>query len=322
MNCDSKQIQETVERCHAQIKKFPRIMKYLNDRLITAELVDLFMIGFGEFYGRKYITIPINGVDKDWKFIKLRRDPEDTTNECKFKFFPMGSEATIYGWEEFLDNKTVVICEGEMDRLLLVSHGMSAITSTAGACTFKREWLEAFSHMEKVYICLDKDVAGEKGSQKLAKLLNELYPKIKIYITQLPEMPDGGKDITDFFLKTDGNIDKLFGEYSKLFIPQLEPIVVTGEESGHKYSGGEISDADIQAARMVNISKFVTVKHRSGGLAYADCPFHSEKTASLACYPDGRGYCCYGCGEAGDSLDFVMKLYKIPFVEAVKLLIS
>jgi len=51
---------------------------------------------------------------------------------------------------------------------------------------------------------------------------------------------------------------------------------------------------------------------------YICCPFHNEKTASLKVYTEaGRGWHCFGCGEGGSVIDFVMKLFNIPFSAAV-----
>lgn len=48
------------------------------------------------------------------------------------------------------------------------------------------------------------------------------------------------------------------------------------------------------------------------------CPFHQEKTPSFHIYDDG--FKCFGCGEYGDSLDFVAKLYEIKPLEAARLI--
>lgn len=51
-------------------------------------------------------------------------------------------------------------------------------------------------------------------------------------------------------------------------------------------------------------------------MGYICCPFHNEKTASLKLFPDG-GWKCFGCGAGGSVIDFVMKLYAIPFRQAI-----
>lgn len=47
------------------------------------------------------------------------------------------------------------------------------------------------------------------------------------------------------------------------------------------------------------------------------CPFHSEKTPSLKPYQGGRKWKCFGCGEGGSVIDFVMKLYEVGLNEAI-----
>lgn len=46
------------------------------------------------------------------------------------------------------------------------------------------------------------------------------------------------------------------------------------------------------------------------------CPFHNEKTASMKIYP--TGYNCFGCGENGDILAFVSKLFGVSFPDTLK----
>ena len=47
------------------------------------------------------------------------------------------------------------------------------------------------------------------------------------------------------------------------------------------------------------------------------CPFHSEKTPSLSAYDHGQKWKCFGCGEQGDVIFFVMKLFGLNFGQAV-----
>ena len=51
---------------------------------------------------------------------------------------------------------------------------------------------------------------------------------------------------------------------------------------------------------------------------YVCCPFHSEKTASLRVWKDH--WKCFGCGEHGDSISLVQKLYGVSFVNSIKTL--
>jgi DNA primase len=46
------------------------------------------------------------------------------------------------------------------------------------------------------------------------------------------------------------------------------------------------------------------------------CPFHSEKTPSMKVFD--KDYHCFGCGENGDAITFVQKLFSLSFQEALK----
>ena len=46
-----------------------------------------------------------------------------------------------------------------------------------------------------------------------------------------------------------------------------------------------------------------------------NCPFHDDKTASLNI--KNNYYFCHGCGEKGDTIDFMMKRDNITFAQAV-----
>lgn len=50
----------------------------------------------------------------------------------------------------------------------------------------------------------------------------------------------------------------------------------------------------------------------------ACCPFHGEKTPSFSVVPDKNFFHCFGCGEHGNALGFLMKHDNLGFVEAVE----
>ena len=50
----------------------------------------------------------------------------------------------------------------------------------------------------------------------------------------------------------------------------------------------------------------------------ACCPFHGEKTPSFTVVPDKSFYHCFGCGEHGNALGFLMKHDNLGFIEAVE----
>lgn len=67
------------------------------------------------------------------------------------------------------------------------------------------------------------------------------------------------------------------------------------------------------------VSQYISLK-QSGSNFSGLCPFHSEKTGSFHVNQGKQIYKCFGCGEGGDVINFVMKIENLDFIEAVKLL--
>lgn len=67
------------------------------------------------------------------------------------------------------------------------------------------------------------------------------------------------------------------------------------------------------------VGDFVSLK-RKGRYLWACCPFHGEKTASFSVTPAKGIYKCFGCGAAGDAIQFVMDLEGYSYVETMKYL--
>ena len=65
------------------------------------------------------------------------------------------------------------------------------------------------------------------------------------------------------------------------------------------------------------INKRVALK-KAGKDYKACCPFHEEKTPSFTVVPTKQIYHCFGCGESGGVIDFIMKYDHLAFVEAIE----
>ena len=65
------------------------------------------------------------------------------------------------------------------------------------------------------------------------------------------------------------------------------------------------------------ISEYVILKPSGRGY-FGLCPFHSEKTASFHVSPERQIYHCFGCGEGGNVVSFVMGMEHMEFVEAME----
>lgn len=67
------------------------------------------------------------------------------------------------------------------------------------------------------------------------------------------------------------------------------------------------------------ISRYVSLK-KSGSGYVGLCPFHNEKTPSFSVSGDKQFFHCFGCGEGGNVITFIMKEENLPFIDAVKML--
>ena len=72
------------------------------------------------------------------------------------------------------------------------------------------------------------------------------------------------------------------------------------------------------AAQIVDIIGECVSLKRAGSNMKGLCPFHGEKTPSFMVNPVRQSFHCFGCGEGGDVLSFMMKYYNLTFPETIK----
>ncbi len=86
---------------------------------------------------------------------------------------------------------------------------------------------------------------------------------------------------------------------------------------------GRIRDADIAEVRERNridevVGEYVALRRAGADSLKGLCPFHDEKTSSFNVRPGHGTFHCFGCGEGGSVVDFIMKIEHLGFVEAVE----
>ncbi|WP_055668039.1 DNA primase [Desnuesiella massiliensis] len=67
------------------------------------------------------------------------------------------------------------------------------------------------------------------------------------------------------------------------------------------------------------ISENIKLK-RSGRNYLGLCPFHNEKSPSFSVSSDKQIYKCFGCGETGNVVTFIMKYRNLSYIESIKYL--
>lgn len=88
---------------------------------------------------------------------------------------------------------------------------------------------------------------------------------------------------------------------------------------------GRINEDDIasvrERARIDDVVRdYVMLRNAGSGSFKGLCPFHDEKTPSFTVTPSRGFYYCFGCGEGGDVINFLMRQQNLGFQEAVQML--
>ena len=86
---------------------------------------------------------------------------------------------------------------------------------------------------------------------------------------------------------------------------------------------GRIRDEDIVEVRERNridevVGEYVALRRAGADSLKGLCPFHDEKSPSFNVRPGHGTFHCFGCGEGGSVVDFMMKIEHLGFVEAVE----
>ena len=65
------------------------------------------------------------------------------------------------------------------------------------------------------------------------------------------------------------------------------------------------------------VSEYVSLK-KTGRNFVGLCPFHKEKTPSFSVNPEKQIFYCFGCGEGGNAISFLMKLNDMSFPQTIR----
>jgi len=95
--------------------------------------------------------------------------------------------------------------------------------------------------------------------------------------------------------------------------------VVLENKSSGRIPQTFIDDLIARADIVEVVGNRVTLK-KAGREYKACCPFHDEKTPSFTVSPHKGFYHCFGCGEHGTAISFLMSYERLGFVEAIEAL--
>jgi hypothetical protein len=169
------------------LQNSPDAMEYLTKaRGFSSETIENFKLGLeGD-----YIVIPhlYNGKFWNAKFRKFK-------GEKGFKRIA-GQPSILFGLDNIDNTKQgLVIVESETDAIAATQLGIKNVVAlTTGAQSFPPEWLSLISNFKQIYICLNSDIAGISGANKLIE---------KIGVEKCKNILLPTKDVNEYLLQTE-----------------------------------------------------------------------------------------------------------------------
>jgi twinkle protein len=213
MFSEAKELEsELADEYFENLKKDKTALTYLIEkRNFKKETIKHFKLGVND----DWIMIPHFQDGKLWNF-KMR-------NYVKKEFKRItGQPSVLFNIDNIdFDKKNLVIVESETDCIAAWQMGITNVVGlTTGAGTFAPEWISTTLKFEKIYLCLNSDLAGEKGAKKIAEKIGFE----KCYHVALPT-----KDVNDFLIE-DGDSEKF-----KQILKEAKKIEVENISNVSKY---------------------------------------------------------------------------------------
>lgn len=192
----------------ARLQEDPELLsKFTTRRGLTAETLRKFGIGWSD-EDRAY-SIPVWNAEGELVNIRLYRIEDEAGTTKIWSWGGEGMDASaIYPESVLKENSTILVCEGEWDALMANQVGIPAVTGTTGAKQWMSKWNRKFSGKD-VYICYDRDEAGDEGAEKVARNLDGTAHLVAIVELPVEWREKHGLDITDFLYKLGKGADDL-----------------------------------------------------------------------------------------------------------------
>lgn len=156
--------------------------------------------------GEQCYIIPV--FDAEGNVINLRHYQLDPPDDRRKIWSVDGHGAPALYPISSLEADTIVVCEGELDALATIQHGIAAITRTAGANSWLQEWNEHFRG-KNVLVCHDMDVAGQQANQVVASNLRGIAAELRVVTLPYETTPKHGKDLSDYWMEGNSKADFL-----------------------------------------------------------------------------------------------------------------
>lgn len=176
------------------LKDSERLAELLRERGITRETVENLLIGWDKDSGSYTLPFVVDGELVNVKHYRLHPDEE----QRKMWSYTGHNLPRLYPVPPDEDDDHVLLCEGELDTLLAIQHGWTAVTGSHGAGVWESEWTKHFKD-KRVTVIYDRDKAGEKGRRKVLNDLKAVAREIRFVDLPFTMKDENGEDLTDMW---------------------------------------------------------------------------------------------------------------------------
>lgn len=187
------------EAAHKQLftQVFEDVLDYaVAERKLSMAIIEKMKLGGCTVKGTRWLYIPyLDAAGKQYYF-KARSIPPESKQFTQ----PSGREACLFNEQVITaDMDELVLCEGEIDALSLMTLGFDQVVGVPGANVKKAAWIEKLDTLKpkQIYILYDKDKVGQEAAKELSSRIG--IDRVKNIV--LPDFEvDGkpGKDVNDY----------------------------------------------------------------------------------------------------------------------------
>lgn len=139
-----------------------------------------------------------------------------------------------------------------------------------------------------------------------------------VYLRRNEEAIEFGKEIIDIFFGSE--VEKLKKERNRV---RHSIDLIEWKPNSIRHSS-RLTIREIEIAREFSLEELVGayIKLRRSGTKTMSgrCPFHNDKTPSFVIYGNSNRFICFGCGEKGDAISFLMKIQALNFKTTIRTL--
>lgn len=221
-------------------------------------------------------------------------------------------ELPLYNTEaiKYADGR-VYIAEGAIDTLSLSYMGFAAV-GILGLSAFGKENVGCFEGFKGDVVIItdtDENQSGQSARQKIANVLFSAGVA-KVSYKEIPKAQDvKSADVNSFMCAHGPHVAKIkiaeLPEHTCEYKPEHR------KQYDQKGLGVRFSIVDV-------VSQYTDVEQEGPDRFRCKCPLHPDSDPSCVLYTDTNMFKCFGCGEGGTAIKFLMVKEDLSYEEAIR----